>query len=56
MSVFVVARLIVKWQNEPILVSLDTSPTPIWEVPFPAVTICNMNHVKKSEALKVAQK
>jgi hypothetical protein len=55
-GVYLIAKLVVRWQNEPIMVSLDTSSTPIWDVPFPAITICNMNHVKKSQAEDIRKK
>ncbi|KAK5641661.1 hypothetical protein RI129_010208 [Pyrocoelia pectoralis] len=29
-----------KWMNSPVIVSFATSETPIWEIPFPAITIC----------------
>lgn len=29
-----------KWMNSPVIVSFATSETPIWKIPFPAVTIC----------------
>lgn len=29
-----------KWQNSPIIVTQDDKLTAIWEIPFPAVTIC----------------
>ncbi|KAF5291424.1 hypothetical protein FQR65_LT01735 [Abscondita terminalis] len=29
-----------KWERSPVIVSFATSETPIWNVPFPAVTIC----------------
>ena len=34
-----------KAANSPILVSFASEPTPIWEIPFPALTLCNMNKV-----------
>ena len=34
-----------KAANSPVLVSFASEPTPIWEIPFPALTICNMNKV-----------
>lgn len=30
----------IKWDQSPVLVSFARSPTPVWQVPFPAVTIC----------------
>lgn len=29
-----------KWQSSPVMVSMAESPTPYWQIPFPAVTIC----------------
>ncbi|KAF5280821.1 hypothetical protein FQR65_LT14928 [Abscondita terminalis] len=29
-----------KWQTTPVVVSFATTETPIWKIPFPAVTIC----------------
>ncbi|KAK5640255.1 hypothetical protein RI129_011066 [Pyrocoelia pectoralis] len=29
-----------KWQLSPVVVSFATTETPVWEIPFPAVTIC----------------
>ena len=31
--------------TSPVLVSFASEPTPIWEIPFPALTVCNMNKV-----------
>ena len=37
-----------KWQESPVIVSIDEGSTPIWSVPFPAVTICPEILFKKS--------
>lgn len=37
-----------KWQENPVIVSIDENSTPIWSVPFPAVTICPEISFKKS--------
>lgn len=29
-----------RWDEHPILMSFATTPTSVWEVPFPAITIC----------------
>lgn len=29
-----------KWQHSPVIVSLAEKPTPVWYIPFPAVTVC----------------
>lgn len=32
----------------PVLMSLDSYPTPVWDLPFPAVTICSENRIRPS--------
>lgn len=29
-----------RWHSDPLIVSLTDKPEPIWEIPFPAITIC----------------
>lgn len=38
------------YDSNPIIISRNSMPIAIDSVPFPAVTICNMNLVKKSFA------
>ncbi|XP_031352499.1 pickpocket protein 28-like [Photinus pyralis] len=38
-----------KWQRSPVIVSFATSETPIWNVPFPAITICPRTKAIKSK-------
>lgn len=37
-----------KWQSSPVIVSFAQSPTPVWQVPFPAVTICSETKARQS--------
>lgn len=38
-----------KWQTSPVIVSFAEKSTPVWQIPFPAVTICpETKSVKKS--------
>ncbi|KAK4874758.1 hypothetical protein RN001_014118 [Aquatica leii] len=37
-----------KWQVSPVVVSFATSETPVWKIPFPAVTICPEVKTQKS--------
>ena len=43
---YLVAMVFVKWMREPVYVAFDTVSTPVWQLPFPAVTVCNMNQVR----------
>ncbi|XP_053686080.1 pickpocket protein 28-like [Sabethes cyaneus] len=38
-----------KWDNEPVIVTFAQKPTPVFQVPFPAVTICPETKAKSSE-------
>lgn len=29
-----------KWNNNPVIVSFAEKSTPVWQIPFPAVTVC----------------
>lgn len=37
----------VKWDQSPVLVSFARSPTPVWQIPFPAVTICSETKMRQ---------
>lgn len=30
-----------KWNESPVIVSFDDKSTPVWKIPFPAITICS---------------
>lgn len=38
--VFLILKLYNKWVDHPVLVSFVEKATPVWEIPFPALTIC----------------
>ena len=38
-----------RYLDSPVLMSFNSNPRPITEIPFPAVTICNMNKVTTME-------
>ncbi|KAJ8923402.1 hypothetical protein NQ315_001960 [Exocentrus adspersus] len=38
-----------KWETSPVLVSFAKSPTPVWEIPFPALTICPETKAKQTK-------
>jgi acid-sensing ion channel, other len=41
-------KIYVKWQLSPVIVSFAEKSTPVWQIPFPAVTICPETKAKKS--------
>lgn len=37
-----------KWEENPVIITFDEKHTAVWEIPFPAVTICPESKVKKA--------
>nr|XP_012222920.1 PREDICTED: pickpocket protein 28-like [Linepithema humile] len=52
-AVYYIWYLYQKLNSAPIIISLSPEPVSLNEFPFPSVTICNMNNVKKSEAKRI---
>lgn len=48
LSGYFILKVIDKWNTSPIIISINAVSTPISEIPFPAVTICNMNQARRS--------
>jgi len=47
----------IEWSRNdtsPTLTALDTSHYPIWNIDFPAVTLCGINRIQKSRALTLS--
>lgn len=42
-----------KWSGSPVIITLNSKSTSINDIPFPAVTICNMNQAKKSKVINI---
>ncbi|XP_047521542.1 pickpocket protein 28-like [Pieris napi] len=38
-----------KWPENPIIVSFAERPTPVWQIPYPAMTICSQTKVKQTK-------
>lgn len=41
LCVYLIVDTYRKWETSPVIVSFAQSPTPVWGIPFPAVTICS---------------
>ena len=50
LAAYFISNVWQKWSQTPIIIGLDPVATNIRDIPYPAVTICNMNQVKKSFA------
>ena len=45
-----VCTLWADYVDDPIITSVDTNYYPTWRLPFPALTLCNVNHIFRSKA------
>ncbi|KAH8269646.1 hypothetical protein KR018_011377 [Drosophila ironensis] len=43
-----ISNIYVKWDSTPVIIGISPHATSILKMPFPAITICNMNQVQKS--------
>ena len=46
--IFFYSKIYTKWQAVPVIVSFAEISTPIYKIPFPAVTICPQTKAKMS--------
>ncbi|XP_017026962.1 pickpocket protein 28 [Drosophila kikkawai] len=47
-TIHLISNIYVKWGSTPVIIGISPHATSILKVPFPAITICNMNQVQKS--------
>ncbi|XP_012527253.2 pickpocket protein 28 [Monomorium pharaonis] len=52
-AIYYICYLYQKWNGAPIIISLSPDPVALNEIPFPSITICNMNRVKRTEANRI---
>ncbi|KXJ77947.1 hypothetical protein RP20_CCG006004 [Aedes albopictus] len=43
----------IRFKNTPTITTIETTTYPIWNVPFPAVTVCNINKVDRNRSEKI---
>lgn len=48
LSFYFISNVYEKWNASPIIIANNAVATSITDIPFPAVTICNMNQARKS--------
>ncbi|XP_055610822.1 pickpocket protein 28-like [Uranotaenia lowii] len=53
LSIYFISNVYQKWQSTPIIIGLNPIATNIKDIPFPAVTICNMNQARRWAAERV---
>lgn len=47
LSIYFISNIWIKWSASPVIITLNSLSTTIMDIPFPAVTICNMNQAQK---------
>ncbi|KAG5869552.1 hypothetical protein JTB14_002297 [Gonioctena quinquepunctata] len=52
-ATYYISNIYHKWNSSPVIISFSPFDADLTSIPFPAVTICNMNQAKKSEAIKI---
>ncbi|KAJ9583490.1 hypothetical protein L9F63_022162, partial [Diploptera punctata] len=53
--VFIILDVWKEYVNSPTVTTVDSTNYPIWNVPFPAVAICNINKISRSAAWNLAK-
>lgn len=54
LSAYFISNLWQKWTENPIIIGMNSASTPLNEIPFPAVTICNMNQARRERARNIS--
>ncbi|XP_050521251.1 pickpocket protein 28-like [Daktulosphaira vitifoliae] len=54
-ATYFIANLFHKWNDMPVIISLSPKATQLTSIPFPAITICNMNNARKSVAQDIIE-
>lgn len=52
-AVYYISNIYTKWKSSPVIISFSPFDADLSSVPFPAITICNMNQAKRSEAERI---
>ncbi|XP_053949282.1 pickpocket protein 28 [Anastrepha ludens] len=56
LSAYFISNIYVKWSETPIIISTSAKQTFVSDVPFPAITICNLNQASKSKVQGILEK
>lgn len=54
-SVYLMELVWSRFQTQPTVTTVETTNYPIWDVPFPAVTVCNVNKIFQPRTNKISQ-
>jgi amiloride-sensitive sodium channel len=53
--IFIILDVWEEYVNSPTVTTVDSTSYPIWNVPFPAVAVCNLNKVSRMATWDLAQ-
>lgn len=45
---YLITKTWIKWQENPVIMSFSHKQTAVWEIPFPAITICPLTKVQNT--------
>ncbi|GAB0097885.1 sodium channel protein Nach [Sergentomyia squamirostris] len=57
-AIFAIAMMSLVWdrfQTTPTVTTIETTSHPVWDVPFPSVTLCNINKVYRPNTLNITR-
>jgi amiloride-sensitive sodium channel len=49
-AAYFISNVYSKWDETPVIVSIGARTTSLTDIPFPAVTLCTVNKVRKTKA------
>ncbi|XP_050307294.1 pickpocket protein 28-like [Anthonomus grandis grandis] len=52
-AAYYISNIYAKWKSSPVIISFSPFDAELGSIPFPAITICNMNQAKRNEAEKI---
>ncbi|XP_060517750.1 pickpocket protein 28-like [Cylas formicarius] len=52
-AAYYITNIYEKWRSSPVIISFSPFDADLTSIPFPAITICNMNQAKNSEAERI---
>ncbi|KAL1491279.1 hypothetical protein ABEB36_011898 [Hypothenemus hampei] len=52
---YYISNIYEKWKSSPVIISFSPFDAELASIPFPGITICNMNQAKKTEADKIIE-
>ncbi|XP_076270438.1 pickpocket protein 28-like [Rhynchophorus ferrugineus] len=52
-AAYYISNIYTKWKSSPVIISFSPFDAELNSIPFPAITICNMNQAKRNEAERI---